>query len=153
VLIGKDISSIFFYSHGTFSHAFGYRSEDCWSSSLSLDVPHKKVRHSKFSLVDFVRVQCPLLIILSNRYLARLKSHVRNKARIEGSIAEGYLAKECLTFCSRYLESVEIVFNRPIRNSEHSIGAVLNIALDRKSWIQAHRYVLFNCDEIISFCK
>uniref|UniRef100_A0A2N9ESG6 DUF4216 domain-containing protein n=1 Tax=Fagus sylvatica TaxID=28930 RepID=A0A2N9ESG6_FAGSY len=61
------------------------------------------------------------------RYLARLKSHVRNKAHIEGSIAKG--------------------------NSEHSIGAVLNIALDRKSWIQAHRYVLFNCDEVIPFHK
>ncbi|GMY11606.1 hypothetical protein FCV25MIE_33814 [Fagus crenata] len=60
----------------------------------------------------------------AHRYLARLKSHVRNKAHIEGSIAEGYLAEECLTFCSRYLESVETVFNRPIRNSEHSTEGI-----------------------------
>ncbi|XP_058076314.1 uncharacterized protein LOC131224884 [Magnolia sinica] len=35
------------------------------------------------------------------RYLQRLKSYVLNRSRPEGSIAEGYLAKECLTFCSR----------------------------------------------------
>ncbi|XP_020973047.1 uncharacterized protein LOC110269510 [Arachis ipaensis] len=38
------------------------------------------------------------------RYLCRLKSYVRNKSRPEGSIAEGYLAEECLTFCSREYE-------------------------------------------------
>ncbi|XXG73683.1 hypothetical protein AAC387_Pa07g2558 [Persea americana] len=35
------------------------------------------------------------------RYLLTLKSYVRNRSRPEGSIAEGYLAEECLTFCSR----------------------------------------------------
>ncbi|GMP85118.1 hypothetical protein CsSME_00038407 [Camellia sinensis var. sinensis] len=48
------------------------------------------------------------------RYLQRLKSYVRNKAHPEGSIAEGYIAEECLIFCSRYLESIETVFNRPL---------------------------------------
>ncbi|KAK1379855.1 hypothetical protein POM88_026599 [Heracleum sosnowskyi] len=37
------------------------------------------------------------------RYLAKLKSYVRNRSKPEGSIAEGYLAEECLTFCSRFL--------------------------------------------------
>ncbi|KAL5761833.1 hypothetical protein ACOSP7_018097 [Xanthoceras sorbifolium] len=32
-----------------------------------------------------------------------LKGYVRNKARPEGSIAEGYLIDECLTFCSQYI--------------------------------------------------
>ncbi|GMP88319.1 hypothetical protein CsSME_00040354 [Camellia sinensis var. sinensis] len=82
------------------------------------------------------------------RYLQRLKSYVRNKAHPEGSIAEGYIAEECLIFCSRYLESIETVFNRPLRNVEDSTGAIMNIELDQKSWIQAHRYVLFNNDEI-----
>ncbi|XP_028193133.1 uncharacterized protein LOC114378691 [Glycine soja] len=35
------------------------------------------------------------------RELGHLKSFVRNKAQPEGSIAEGYLAEESLTFCSR----------------------------------------------------
>ena len=91
--------------------------------------------------------------LFPNRYLSRLKSYVHNKVCPEGSIAEGYLGEECLTFCSRYLESVETIFNRPIRNIEDSTGAVVSIALDQKSWIQAHRYVLFECDEIIPFRK
>nr|XP_023910906.1 uncharacterized protein LOC112022526 [Quercus suber] len=35
------------------------------------------------------------------RYLSRLKSYVRNRAASEGSIAEGYIVEECLTFCSQ----------------------------------------------------
>ncbi|XP_068475194.1 uncharacterized protein [Phaseolus vulgaris] len=46
------------------------------------------------------------------RYLGKLKSYVRNKAQPEGSIAESYMAEESLTFCSRYLNEIEIVFNR-----------------------------------------
>ena len=30
----------------------------------------------------------------------KLKGYVRNKARLEGSIAEGYIDNECLMFCS-----------------------------------------------------
>ena len=74
-----------------------------------------------------------------------------NKNYLEGSIAEGYIAKECLTFRSRYFKSVETVFNRPVRNVEESTGAVVSITLDSNSWIQAHRYVLFNCEEITPF--
>ncbi|KAF3967546.1 hypothetical protein CMV_008466 [Castanea mollissima] len=59
------------------------------------------------------------------RYLSRLKSYVHNKTYPEGSIAEG--------------------------NVEESTGAVVSITLDSTSWIQAHRYVLFNCEEITPF--
>ncbi|GJS30699.1 hypothetical protein Tco_0491319 [Tanacetum coccineum] len=38
------------------------------------------------------------------RYMKKLKNYVRNKAKPEGSIAEGYVAEEALTFCSRYLK-------------------------------------------------
>ncbi|XP_073219652.1 uncharacterized protein [Cicer arietinum] len=64
----------------------------------------------------------------TERYLGKLKSYVRNKSRPEGSIAEGYLVEECLTFCSRYLHSgVETRFSRMTRNSDtcdlgHPIG-------------------------------
>ena len=78
---------------------------------------------------------------------------MRNRAYLVGSIAEGYISEECLTFCSRYLESVETVFNRSIRNNEEFTGAMLSITLDQKSMTQVHRYVLFNCDEIIPFRK
>ena len=45
--------------------------------------------------------------------MGHLKSFVRNKAHPEGSIAEGYLAEESLTFCSRYIDDMETRFNRP----------------------------------------
>lgn len=76
---------------------------------------------------------------------------MRNKAHPEGSIAEGYLAEECMTFCSRYLDSVETIFNRPARNIDGSIGAISHIHLDQKTWMQAHRYVLFNSNEVNPF--
>nr|GFA11498.1 hypothetical protein [Tanacetum cinerariifolium] len=50
------------------------------------------------------------------RYMKKLKNYVRNKAKPEGSIAEGYVAEEALTFNSHYLKGVETRFNRPDRN-------------------------------------
>nr|POF25747.1 hypothetical protein CFP56_56165 [Quercus suber] len=32
------------------------------------------------------------------------------------------------------------------------MGALVSMTLDSNSWIQAHRYVLFNCEEITPFC-
>uniref|UniRef100_A0A7N2N0X3 DUF4218 domain-containing protein n=1 Tax=Quercus lobata TaxID=97700 RepID=A0A7N2N0X3_QUELO len=58
------------------------------------------------------------------RYLSRLKSYMRNKATPEGSIAEGYIVEECLTFCSRYMHGIETIVTRPIRTVENSTGVV-----------------------------
>ncbi|OMO91599.1 Transposon, En/Spm-like protein [Corchorus capsularis] len=65
------------------------------------------------------------------RFLGKLGSYVLNKWFPEGSIAEGYLAKECMTFYSRYLEDIETRFNRPSRNpgcpENDSCSAILKI--------------------------
>ncbi|KAJ9566495.1 hypothetical protein OSB04_002461 [Centaurea solstitialis] len=55
---------------------------------------------------------------LFERYMKKLKNYVRNKARPEGSIAEGYVAEEALTFCSMYLRDVLTRFNCPDRNED-----------------------------------
>ncbi|KAI3778420.1 hypothetical protein L2E82_07700 [Cichorium intybus] len=52
------------------------------------------------------------------RYMKKLKNYVRNKARPEGCMAEGYVAEEALTFCSMYLRDVQTRFNRPDRNED-----------------------------------
>ncbi|KAF7150460.1 hypothetical protein RHSIM_Rhsim02G0157700 [Rhododendron simsii] len=52
------------------------------------------------------------------RFLGTLKQFVSNRARPEGSIAEAYIVKECITFCSMYLDEVETVHNRPQRNED-----------------------------------
>ncbi|KAM3358714.1 hypothetical protein P3S68_021647 [Capsicum galapagoense] len=44
------------------------------------------------------------------RYLGTLKSYVCNRACPEGSIAEAYIANECLAFCSRYLKGGDLSF-------------------------------------------
>ena len=59
--------------------------------------------------------------------------------------------EECLTFCSRYMEGVETIFSQPIREMEESTGAVSSVALDNRELTQAHRYVLFNSENIYQF--
>lgn len=80
---------------------------------------------------------------------------MRNRARPEGSIAEGYLIEECMTFCSRYLDDVESKLTRPVRNSDssgverdRSLGKRQSFTLSELQKKQAHRYVLFNYEGI-----
>lgn len=72
---------------------------------------------------------------------------MRTRSRSEGSIAERYIADECLTFCSRYLnDGVQTKFNRLTRNFDAPIGDGVMTSLDPVMWELAHRYVLFNYD-------
>ena len=57
-----------------------------------------------------------MIFFFQLRSFVPYKSSVRNKANPEGSIAKWYIANECLTFCSRYLEGAKTKFNRPLRN-------------------------------------
>lgn len=47
------------------------------------------------------------------RFLRTLKGYVKNKAHPEGSIAEGYIIEECMTFCTRFMKDVDTKLNRP----------------------------------------
>ncbi|XP_075110547.1 uncharacterized protein LOC142161640 [Nicotiana tabacum] len=102
------------------------------------------------------------------RYLRTLKSYVRNKNRPEGSIAEGYLAEESLTFCSRYLKNISTKFNKPTRNDDGSVsndemyifkksgqtkGASDGIWLSHDEFKQACMYVLQNSEEVSHFME
>ena len=87
------------------------------------------------------------------RYLCKLKSYVRNKSKPEASIAEGYLAKECLIFCSRFLGddgAGKMQLETCPQNLEYPIGTRRNkdgktIHLKDSQWKECHRYILFNC--------
>lgn len=107
------------------------------------------------------------------RYMCTLKSYVRNKSRPEGSIAEAYLAEECLTFCSRYLHGgVQTRLNKRPRNDDDpnedevvpsklfsnkgrslGVGSGEPINLDDRSIAQAHVYVLHNCEEVADYVR
>ncbi|GJX69164.1 hypothetical protein Tco_0304891 [Tanacetum coccineum] len=71
------------------------------------------------------------------RYMKKLKNYVRNKAKPEGSIAEGYVAEEALTFCSRYLKDVETRFNHPGRNDDDVMQAVVWFVLNNSPEVDA----------------
>jgi hypothetical protein len=103
------------------------------------------------------------------RYIKFLKSLVRNMAHPEASIAEGYIAYEFITLCSRYLDDVETVHNRPGRINDASnykkfclpifsctgrpLGAHKTRDLEFLELQQAHIYVLRNCDEVQPFIR
>ena len=90
----------------------------------------------------------------------RCKGDVRTKSHPEGSIMEGHLFYESLTLCARYLHSETQVRNDDGQQVEnctttpffHSFGRGLagksTVSLDYKTWLQAHRYVLFNYPSI-----
>ena len=104
------------------------------------------------------------------RRLGYLKSTVRNKARPEGSIAEGYIVDECLIFCSRFFkDGTETRFNKDDRNQDirrkpdrdemevFSVGAKglgksilkhFDKEFDKMVW-----YVLNNCDDVERYIK
>lgn len=48
-----------------------------------------------------------------------MKSFVRNRSRPEGSIVEGYITLECITFCLRYLHDVETNFTCQLSGVMH----------------------------------
>jgi hypothetical protein len=123
----------------------------------------------KYYLTNFF-----LLFFCLCRYLGKLKSNVRNKAHPEGSIAEAYLADECMTFCSRYIVGFETKHNLTSRNDDseelvghcdvtrrstlfphagNPLGKPGNFVLRGLDKVQAHRYVLFNCSDVNSYLR
>ncbi|GJV05243.1 hypothetical protein Tco_1338812 [Tanacetum coccineum] len=100
------------------------------------------------------------------RYMKKLKGYVRNKAKPEGSIAEGYVAEEALTFSSHYFRDVTTKFNRPDRNVDpppptcqfqvfrsvcKSIGLRSVIRFDAQELKKVKWYVLHNSPEIDTY--
>jgi hypothetical protein len=83
------------------------------------------------------------------RSLGGFKSNVHNKAAPEGCIAEGYIATELVTFCSRYLDNAPTFYNRPQRNPDGSKGAGTRVSLNHLTMNQIHRFIMFNFDEFL----
>ena len=105
-----------------------------------------------------------------DKYLRILKSYVRNKSHLKGSIVEGYIAEECVTFCSRYLHDVETKhdckeMNYVIANNKtneelsifkcmgRTIGKATSRVLKTEEWSQEYLYVLSNYEEVTPFIE
>ncbi|KAM0873062.1 hypothetical protein ACQ4PT_038316 [Festuca glaucescens] len=132
---------------------------------------------SFFDMMVHLMVHLPLQVRLGGpvkysnmfpieRFLCTLKGYVRTKSHPEGSIAEGYIFYECLNFCARYFERCETRISRLVRNDDPEpmsssmpffngggryLAGKYTITLDRNAWLQAHRYVLFNYDNITPY--
>ncbi|XP_060211996.1 uncharacterized protein LOC132639574 [Lycium barbarum] len=110
-----------------------------------------------------ISISSAAISISSRGYFGILKSYVRNRACPEGSIAEAYIANKCLTFCARYLEGgdsrsywsrksddeIENLTDREgclFPSVGEPCGVIDVFDLDDKTWLQAHRHILFNCE-------
>lgn len=101
--------------------------------------------------------------------MGTLKRYVRNRSKPEGSIAQGYVAEECLSFCTLYLaDYVDSKFNKRARNEDvtESTSSTYSQGLDvfsrkghdpkngktkifdAETLKKAHQYVLFNCETV-----
>ncbi|XP_010431497.1 PREDICTED: uncharacterized protein LOC104715823 [Camelina sativa] len=88
------------------------------------------------------------------RYMKTLKAYVKNYARPEACMAEGYLAEECIAFCMEFLQNSVPVEETINRNEDvGSPGGILEgrpfqkaaqVVLSDKERDIAHRYVLMN---------
>jgi hypothetical protein len=57
------------------------------------------------------------------RYMKTLKGYVRNMARPEASMAEGYVKDECIEFVTEYLQRFDVV-QRRVWDADEEYGEV-----------------------------
>ena len=85
------------------------------------------------------------------RTMMTLKSHVKNRARPEASIAHGYLLDETMGFATSYIHGFDVVRRRvwdadPEDCAEFEVleGAPTEVTLSRGERDSAHKYILRN---------
>jgi hypothetical protein len=85
------------------------------------------------------------------RYMKTLKAYVRNMARLEVSMAEGYLKDECIGFITEYLQRFDVV-QRRVWDADEEYGDVEEVPEGaRKPYVMnaalrdlVHQYVFSN---------
>ena len=100
------------------------------------------------------------------RCMHDLKMKVRNKAKVEGSIAEAYIMEEISNFCAMYFEAdIQTRRTQPPRNDDggesvgsnrlsifthpgRAFGRSSTRMLDDRELCAAEIYILLNCSEL-----
>lgn len=95
---------------------------------------------------------------LDYRYMKTLKGYVKNQARPEGCIAERFSADECMKYCAGYIKDALEIGQRKKRNEvEQSEGRPISkgkpMVVTKEVIDAAHRYVLFNTEEVEPYIK
>ncbi|XP_004292005.1 PREDICTED: uncharacterized protein LOC101313768 [Fragaria vesca subsp. vesca] len=124
-----------------------------------------------FDIMIHLMIHLPEQVLLSGpihdtwmfpieRQLGGYKKYVRNRSNPEGSIAETYLAHECVTYCNSYIfNKDDIVANDATNAPQFNLSVVLELVkpfrnipyterLTDAELIEAHWYVLQNCAEV-----
>ena len=106
------------------------------------------------------------------RFLKHLKKNIRNKAQVEGSMANAYLVEEASTFCSYYFEPHVHTRGRQVpRNDDggnldfvegnlsiftypgRAYGTRKRRPLDFQEYNAARTYIVLNCAEVDPYVK
>jgi hypothetical protein len=114
--------------------------------------------HLPYHLVQELDLCGPVstrLMYPMERYMKTLKGYVRNMARPEASMAEGYLKDECLGFVTEYLQRFDLVHRR-VWDAEEEYGDAEEVLegvgkpylMTAKLRSVAHQYVLRNIFEM-----
>ncbi|GJS89133.1 hypothetical protein Tco_0771769 [Tanacetum coccineum] len=99
---------------------------------------------------------CPQWMFPFERYIKKLKGYVRNKAKPEGSIEEGYVVEEALTFSSHYFRDIRQRHVDNDKDPEVSTTSELFALACRPTWtpisvnscvVDGLRYVVHSRDE------
>ncbi|XP_016185884.1 uncharacterized protein LOC107627561 [Arachis ipaensis] len=90
---------------------------------LQNHVVHILCRMEMIFLPSFFTIMVHLIVHLIE---VKIDSPIHYRAQAEGSIAEGYLSEDILTFCSRYLDDIETRMNRPVRVDDQPSGVILD---------------------------
>ncbi|XP_057774691.1 uncharacterized protein LOC130993686 [Salvia miltiorrhiza] len=129
------------------------------------------MEHLPVHLADEARLAGPVQyrwMYPFERYLRTLKNHIKNKAKVEASIANAYLHAEMSTFSSFYFEDqISTKWTTLPRNIEmpvaenddplclaifkpigRSLGRGTKRYMDEREWHAAHMYILSNCAEV-----
>lgn len=98
---------------------------------------------------------------------------MKNKARVEGSMANAYLTEEAALFCSHYFQPHVHTRHRKVgRNDDGGLetetipgnlevftypgrpyGKCTRRRIDQQEYMAAHSYILINCSEIENYVR
>lgn len=91
-----------------------------------------------------------------------LKGYVKNRAAPEGSIAENYLADECVRFCGRYMKHSSVFSSKRKRNDVVDDDTIIegstllkgrSVKLSDELHKAVHLCVLNNSQEIVPYIE
>ena len=69
------------------------------------------------------------------RYIGALKKYICNRVRPKGSIAEGYIINEALTFCLMHFHGLETRFNRDYRHMVDNVDDIRGTRIHVNFWL------------------